>query len=151
MKDDCHCICHPKGIQKHTCCEEPVIRCNCDGFWHKSVLDENGRHTTQYLDTSKEPDYDIDEQGNFIPKLEPLKEDSIDTLVRDACSVVPVAKSEYRKRLLAWKHKAVIAELEKFGTTVNPFVAGGEEWCSDCELPQAITKRIAELEGEQHE
>lgn len=28
--------------------------------------------------------------------------DELDALVRDACSVVPVSKSEYRERLLAW-------------------------------------------------
>lgn len=45
-------------------------------------------------------------------------QESLDELVRDACSVVPVPKSEYRRRLLAWrdqecKRREVKANLAK--------------------------------------
>ncbi len=35
----------------------------------------------------------------------------LDELVRDACSVVPVAKSEYRKRLLSWRDQHTAARV----------------------------------------
>ena len=48
-------------------------------------------------------------RGTGMPETE-------DTLTRDACSVVPVPKSEYRRRLLAWRDSYTRRQLEETKT-----------------------------------
>lgn len=89
----------------------------------------------------------VKEYGSTLVALG--QDDELNALVRDACSVVPVPKSEYRKRLLEWRHRYALSVLEGLKTVkerdgfdqYNP-----DDWLS--EIDAAISAQQQAMKGE---
>jgi hypothetical protein len=92
-------------VEHHLVSDHPAYQCSCgficgDGMQMAAHIDTNQNTATN---DGVVPD-DAPELDQIIPTLpaeayKPTPLDGLDELVRDACSVVPVSKSEYRRRL----------------------------------------------------
>lgn len=72
------------------------------------------------------------------------KPDTLDNLVRDACSIVPVPKSEYRRRLLAWRASHERIMRTEFADRLLKKAQGQSGILLDDDITEAIEKWLAE-------
>lgn len=74
------------------------------------------------------------------------KPDSLDKLVRDACSVVPVPKTEYRRRIERYATERAIEELEALrrDITVVPSIPAATNFSAIIRIDMCL----AELRGD---
>jgi hypothetical protein len=90
--------------------------------------------------------------GLYVMSQQTTPEEILDGLVRDACSVVPVNKSEYRRRLLAWHQQdlelsRVEARIDELGHLKYPSHTAWLQKKNDFRFkPIGVDKRLVQLQ-----